>query len=52
MTKIMEQTIVKKVKNKSSIFPIQGALFNVPKIETKITTIRIKEYHNIDFSFF
>ncbi|MDD5769755.1 MAG: DNA adenine methylase [Candidatus Gracilibacteria bacterium] len=52
MTKVLDQTIIKKIKTDSLLFPMQGVLFDIPEIETKITTIRIKEYHNIDFSFF
>lgn len=52
MTKVLDQTIIKNAKNNSLLFPMQWVLFDIPEIETKITTIRIKEYHNIDFSFF
>ena len=52
MTKVLDQTIIKKIKTDSLLFPMQWVLFDIPEIETKITTIRIREYHNIDFSFF
>jgi len=52
MNKVLNQTIVKNVKNNSLLFSMQWVLFDSPKIETKITTVMIREYHNINYSFF
>jgi hypothetical protein len=50
--KVMKKIILNTQKSNSLLSPIKGISNNIPLVKTKITTIRIKECHNIDFSFF